>query len=648
MVEELPQIRIFVSSPGDVGEERLIVARVLIRLQGEFLTRLRLDPIFWEHEPVRATADYQSQFPLASACDIVVCILWSRLGTRLPDQFKKPDGSPYDSGTEFEFEDAKRAHSEQGVPDLLVFRKTAKALADLADESKLQQLLKQKRALDAFLDRWFGGPDTGFTAGFTTFADAAEFEERVETHLKRLLEQRLPEGPLALEVAPTAWHKGSPFRGLEPFEAEHAPSFFGRTRAVSAVRELLVQQHSRGTAFLLLLGASGSGKSSLLRAGVAPTLTTPGVIEGTGLWRTAIVRPGDSLTNPLESLAAALTSPTALPELLGQGYDRNSLLRAMSEAPQLLDQPVQAALRLAAQHVTESERLTRPPVPKLLLIVDQFEQLFTIPGFTDENRAQFVKCLSALARSGSVWVAAGVRSDFYHRCLELPDLSALKADWAQSDLLPPSLDELQQMIVQPARAAGLRFEQTADGERLDALLQEAAAKQPGALPLLEFALEELYRRAQSRGSNVLTIADYRAMGGIEGALAKRAEEVFDGLPSETQAAFAEVMSLGVSVSSAQGLAAMPILLRRLASDSAAWCLIDALVNARLMVTDSLPDGTPMTRLAHDSLLTHWPRLKDWVHQNEDQLRTRARITTAAQIWEETGGGRSRCLTRASL
>src|SRR6185436_3852010 len=117
--------RIFFSSPGDVGEERLLAQRVVDRLRVEFATHGVVEPIFWEHEPLRATASFQEQIPRPSEADIVVFILWSRLGTRLPAHIRKADGTPYSSGTEFEFEDAVESCRRRGVPDLIVYRQAA-------------------------------------------------------------------------------------------------------------------------------------------------------------------------------------------------------------------------------------------------------------------------------------------------------------------------------------------------------------------------------------------------------------------------------------------------------------------------------------------------------------------------------------------
>ena len=115
-------LRIFISSPGDVGHERILAARVVERLQGEFANAVELQTILWEDEPLRATGHFQEQIVPPSATDIVVVILWSRLGTRLPEKFRREDGTSYASGTEWEVEDAARSYRERGTPDLLVYQ----------------------------------------------------------------------------------------------------------------------------------------------------------------------------------------------------------------------------------------------------------------------------------------------------------------------------------------------------------------------------------------------------------------------------------------------------------------------------------------------------------------------------------------------
>ena len=139
-----------------------------------------------------------------------------------------------------------------------------------------------------------------------------------------------------------------------------------------------------------------------------------------------------------------------------------------------------------------------------------------------------VRLLAALAGSGLAWVIATIRSDFFHRCSEVPGFSGLKDGLGSYELLPPSGPEIAQIIREPARAAGLRFEESPDRGRLDDVLQDAASADPGSLPLLEFVLDALYEAGRER--RVLTFAAYQALGGLEGAIAQRADEVVDALP----------------------------------------------------------------------------------------------------------------------
>src|ERR1017187_4355037 len=182
--KDLPKLRIFVSSPGDVAEERSLTARVIKRLQGEFSQRCDIEPIFGEHEPLVATDSFQVQIVRPSQTDIVICILWSRLGTRLPSTFARADGTAFQSGTEFEFEDAVQGRKLRGIPDLLVYRKTAEPMVSLQDESALLEKLQQRKALSQFIDRWFHDQENGtLVAAFHPFSSSADYEEILEEHL---------------------------------------------------------------------------------------------------------------------------------------------------------------------------------------------------------------------------------------------------------------------------------------------------------------------------------------------------------------------------------------------------------------------------------------------------------------------------------
>lgn len=629
-------LRIFVSSPGDVGEERRLADRVIERLQLEWSGAVRLEPIFWEHEPLRATKSFQEQIPRPSQSDVVVCILWSRLGTRLPPHLVRPDGTAYASGTEFEFEDAASAYRERGVPDLLVYRKMTRAVADLGSEEQVLERLAQKKAVDAFVEKWFRDREGSFTAAFHGFDALARFEELLEEHLRRLIEGRVRREASG-EVPRPLWAAGSPFRGLETFDVEHAAVFCGRTAQVGDVLAALRRQAAAGRPFVLVTGPSGCGKSSLVRAGVLPELTDPNVIEGIGLWRRAILLPGAAAGDLTGGLARALLAEGALTELADSGMRARELGLLLAERPETAVPMIRSGLAQAAREVARLERLEREPAARLALLVDQLEELFTAEGVTAAERERFDAALGALARSGVVWVLATLRSDFYSRLSELPEVLRLKEGAGQYDLSPPGPAEIGQMIRQPARIAGLAFEEDpATGERLDEALRDAAAREPGALPLLEFTLDELFKRRSREG--VLTFAAYRELTGLEGALAHRAEEVFAGLPPAAQAALppvlAALVTLGTDEEAAVTRRRAP--LAAVSTAPGAKALVDAFVAERLLVTDRAADGTATVSVAHEALLQRWPRAQEWLRQNEAQLKTAARLKAAAAIWQQEG------------
>jgi hypothetical protein len=183
---------VFISSPSDVGLERDLCSRVIERLQGEVGERFNIEEIRWEKRPARATDDFQSQIVPPSETDIVVGILWSRLGSPLPAKFRKPDGSRYVGGTEWEFEDARRGFELCGFPDLLVYRRTEKPKAELGNKEEVLRRQAQFEALETFIDRWFVNDDGSFKRAFKTYEKPATFEQLLETDLRSLLNDRLP------------------------------------------------------------------------------------------------------------------------------------------------------------------------------------------------------------------------------------------------------------------------------------------------------------------------------------------------------------------------------------------------------------------------------------------------------------------------
>ncbi len=185
------QFRIFISSPGDVIPERRILKSVIGRLNEEFTGRAYLIPILWEEEPLLASDTFQAQIHPPRDTDIYIGILWSRIGSPLPATILREDGTIYDSGTAFEFEDALNGFNETGSPEMLLYRKSGAPILSLEDETNVLDRLDQIKKLQAYVDRWLIGEDGSYIGAFHMFAEAAEFETMTEMHLRKLVERLL-------------------------------------------------------------------------------------------------------------------------------------------------------------------------------------------------------------------------------------------------------------------------------------------------------------------------------------------------------------------------------------------------------------------------------------------------------------------------
>ena len=405
--------------------------------------------------------------------------------------------------------------------------------------------------------------------------------------------------------------------------------FFGRTRARSELREVLARQASKGSAFVLVLGASGSGKSSLVKAGLIPDLMLPGMIGRVALCRRAVLRPGDQPDDLMRGLAAAIMAPTALPELAQLRYTPERLADLLREAPKQAILPIEQGLAEAAK----AAALTEIAEARLVLLVDQLEELFTIQTIGEEQRNAFVAALAALAQSGLVWVVATMRSDFFDRIDTVPALVELASSESRYLLQQPDSAEIGQIIRRPAREAGLRFE--FDAQRGISLNDEIlrAAGNRSALPLLSFLLDQLWR--QRTPNNELTFAAYRSLGGLEGALGRRATQVFENQSPEVQAALPRVLRALVTVapSTASEATARTMPISRFAENSAERKLVEIFLapEARLFVADAEEGGNePRIRVTHEALLTHWDRARDQITEDRADLELKSRTGTCGR------------------
>jgi WD40 repeat protein/DNA-binding SARP family transcriptional activator len=387
----------------------------------------------------------------------------------------------------------------------------------------------------------------------------------------------------------------NPYKGLSAFAESDARDFFGREELT---RQLL--DRLRDDRFVAVVGPSGSGKSSLARAGLLP-LVRDGAIPGSEAWPIVEVSPG---TRPLEELEAALLRVAVNPlgSLMEQlANDERGLCRAL-------------------------KRILPADGSELVLLVDQLEELFVLV----EDEAQRSHLLTLLERAirdprSRLRLVVTLRADFYDRPLRHREFAALLQDRVLS-VSPLSPDELERAITAPAVAVGVSFEQ--------GLLAEIVADvlhQPGALPLLQYALTELFDR---RDGDTLRRSAYRAIGGVSGAVGVRADQVYTDLPEPGRAATKQMFLQLVAVGEQGAATRRPASLAGLDPDASNS--IEAFGASRLLLFDADPrTGDATVEIAHEALITEWGLLRDWIDAARDDIRTHHRLSARAAEWDES-------------
>ncbi|MEV4316750.1 helix-turn-helix domain-containing protein [Actinocrispum sp. NPDC049592] len=383
-----------------------------------------------------------------------------------------------------------------------------------------------------------------------------------------------------------------PYRGLASFQPEDAEWFFGRTELTNKLITNLIEIRGR-SGIILVTGASGSGKSSLLRAGIIPALRSGNISELAG--RSALLMtPG---SKAVYSLARQLTE---------FGH---------------VDSVDETAEAIRADPVTCVE-VTRG----MVIIVDQFEEVFTLNS--DNERSAFIAALCASADDpGDALVVLGLRADFYAQALRHPPLVAV-AQANQLAVGPMTGAELRMAIVEPARKVGIKVE---DG-LVELLLREVAprsgegAHDVGVLPLLSHALYATWRQGHGRRMN---IADYHEVGGIDGAVAASASAVYDQLSgNERELARRMFLSL-VNVAPGAADTRRRVGRAELVIDcgEAVDDLLDRFVAQRLITADM-----DTVEISHEALLTAWPRLRAWLEADRTGLIVGRQLAEAASTW----------------
>jgi energy-coupling factor transporter ATP-binding protein EcfA2 len=423
-----------------------------------------------------------------------------------------------------------------------------------------------------------------------------------------------------------------PYKGLRYFDVADAPYFYGR----AVLTDQLLDRVKVGKGnFLAVLGASGSGKSSVVRAGLLYRLQQGQHLSGSEQWQIRILTPGNQ---PLQNLAAVFMDAT--------------ITTARAEQLRIAEAAV-------AEGATGLARLIRASLaPRTLVFIDQFEEIFTLCQSPVERQQFFACLLGALKQTGDkLCIVLATRADFFGKCTE-QEYSGL-ADMMQVHLVnvrPMIAMELERAICEPAKLVGVKVEEnlvkqiltdlgvTEDFPSSEAEKSETnIAREPGSLPLLEFTLEQLW---QYRELDRLTLNIYVRLGGVKKTLEKYADGVYQSLQPEelksiAKRIFLELTQLGEGTEDTR----RRILKKDLVTSRQSEALVDEVVGklstARLIVTDRLQarsesEGGEIVEVAHEALIRHWGELKKWVSANRDAIRVARKFEDAAREWQDKG------------
>ncbi|TAF50762.1 MAG: hypothetical protein EAZ61_11995 [Oscillatoriales cyanobacterium] len=399
-----------------------------------------------------------------------------------------------------------------------------------------------------------------------------------------------------------------PYRALEAFDADDTEFFFGRTTLTD---KLLAQIYDEP--FLAVLGPSGSGKSSVVRAGLLPELTK-GARRDTQDWQILpVMKPGDS---PLEELFEALASV--------YGFKTVNLLSRDFDA--------EGAANFAQQARAKCDKT-------IVLVIDQFEEIFTLcrgSEAKDRERGEFLECLFGAvdALAGKLRLVVTMRADFLGKCLEREDLAG-RISAGRVDVTPLNEDEITEIIVQPAAQVGLRV-----AENLTKQIVQETRERPGSLPLLEYALTEVWEAwrgdyaANPQTVPELTKAHYETAGGLVGALEKQASKVYAQCDGDAvrqglvQRIFLELVQPGVETEDTRRRVRKSELVSEVHPLALVEAVLAELVVARLVVTDE----SEVVDLAHEALIRHWEMLRGWLEKHRKHLPLLRELREDARQW----------------
>jgi len=618
MEKEQKTIKIFISSPGDVVNERQIARRVIAKLGREFSAAdIKLEALLWEDMPLQVTSSFQegiNQIVNTNLVDIAVFILWSRLGSPLKD-FTKSDGSPYKSGTEYEFEMMYAANQQSGgTPAILAYIKNAPVSIVLSQSGNVdfEEIEQHKEAQRFIQEKFYDSQTKTIYGAYHQFDVPTTFEQKLTEHLRRLIIDKIGHEPTPIE-----W-EGNPYVGLRSFRKDENAIFFGRKRAIEKIKKHILENTTQinNTASVFVLGESGSGKSSMIRAGLLPDIMDFG-LNGHIEWN----EPYDF----------------SFSQFRGDIY--NEIVKKITNAfPNLentaIGKDLIAGKEINFNYITDylvSNKST-------IFFIDQFEELFTDPLITEEERIRVLNLLCGLAVTRKVWLFFAMRNDFYHKFTAYPTLLELKKESILYDLPKMRYSEFQEIVEEPAKKAGLKWE-IKNGKELNKQIINDISSGIDDLPLIEFALSELYNLKDEK--NQLTFEAYNKIGKINGAVIKYVDDFYNDLTEEEKNIFYQMLSALITPSAEnENLYVRKTALRKdLQKSDKHKLLIDKLIEKHILVSGKdATEKEATVSIVHEILISQWQVIQDWINREKDFIRLNEYYENCANHWKDLSYG----------
>jgi len=588
--------RIFLSSPGDVPHERDDAQIVVdeINASGEFKDMFTLIELYrWDNPqvvlPMPVTDIPQQSVDIymtrPSACDLVVVVFWSRMGSPLV-----MDSREYLSGTHYEYQEALGGYEQYGTPLVWLYRCQEKLTFD-PDDTHFDKKVAQYNRVKAFFTQ-FMDEEGRFTGGVNAYPTHADFKALFKGQLQTYLRHLRDKGRISPPPPPTKPKVEVPYKGLRPLRKADVPIFFGRT-----AESLDVLARAENKRFVPILGASGSGKSSLVMAGVLPQLEERD-------WAVIQCTPD---VDPFYQIASVIAE---LPDYHNLPSDK------VLEPRKLADY-----LRAEPHRLTEKLRQVYPN-KRVVIYIDQFEELFTL---TEKANPAHVKPFIEAIRhpAEGITTIITMRADFYETALA--HVHELKQE--AYGLIKPSAFALYEMITRPAQDAGYTLD-----DRLAETIITQLGDDSGALALMAYLMETLYRRAKGRNDTHITQADYDALGGVENAMNTLAQKAYADLPfADKEAVLRKVFFHLIALTADENGQLVPTRRRTPLADfphnSPERALIDHFADARLLVTDG-----QAVEVAHEAILRHWEQLVVWIDQNKGSMAVYRQFERDADVW----------------